>query len=101
MQDDGGTIAIGMLKDRFRALLDTLPMQRADLIPRCIILCCIVHNMYIDNGDFADIVEVVPPPDHPARRFEVDAASKRLGAAKRHRIIQQLARGGNCELVLD
>lgn len=46
--------AIGLLKGRFRSLLDNLPMTRTDLIPRYIIVCCVLHNICISHGDFID-----------------------------------------------
>ncbi|XP_034945948.1 protein ANTAGONIST OF LIKE HETEROCHROMATIN PROTEIN 1-like [Chelonus insularis] len=39
--------AIGMLKGRFRSLLDKLPIKRTDLIPYYIVSCCILHNICI------------------------------------------------------
>jgi len=39
--------AIGLLKGRWRYLLDKLPMTRTNLIPYYIITCCVLHNMFI------------------------------------------------------
>ncbi|KAL6255472.1 hypothetical protein P5V15_013809 [Pogonomyrmex californicus] len=36
---------IDLLKDRFRSILDTLPLYRIDLIFKYIIACCILHNI--------------------------------------------------------
>ncbi|TGZ54742.1 Uncharacterized protein DBV15_12188, partial [Temnothorax longispinosus] len=41
--------AIGLLKGRFRSLLDKLYMR--NLIPKYIIACCVLHNICILNND--------------------------------------------------
>ncbi|XP_066585183.1 putative nuclease HARBI1 [Prorops nasuta] len=51
--------SIGLLKGRFRSILDKLPMRRIDLIPKCIMACCILHNICILNSDLIDIPVVV------------------------------------------
>lgn len=47
--------AIGLLKGRFRSLLDKLHMKRTDLIPQYIIACCVLHNICILNEDIMDV----------------------------------------------
>ncbi|XP_067215666.1 uncharacterized protein [Linepithema humile] len=51
--------AIGLLKGRFRSLLDTLPMRRTDLIPKYIVACCILHNICINHDDYIDVPVIV------------------------------------------
>ncbi|XP_025154758.1 putative nuclease HARBI1 isoform X2 [Harpegnathos saltator] len=51
--------SIGLLKGRFRSLLDTLPMYRSDLIPKYIIACCILHNICLLQNDTIDIPVIV------------------------------------------
>ncbi|XP_025157514.1 protein ALP1-like [Harpegnathos saltator] len=51
--------AIGLLKGRFRSLLDTLPMRRTDLIPKYIVACCILHNICLLQNDHMDIPVIV------------------------------------------
>lgn len=51
--------AIGLLKGRFRSLLDTLPMKRTDLIPKYIVACCILHNICLIKDDYIDIPIIV------------------------------------------
>ncbi|XP_039306037.1 protein ANTAGONIST OF LIKE HETEROCHROMATIN PROTEIN 1-like [Solenopsis invicta] len=51
--------AIGLLKGRFRSLLDKLPMTRTDLIPKYIVACCILHNICLNRNDFLDIPVIV------------------------------------------
>ena len=43
--------SIGLLKGRWRCLLDKLPMKRIDLIPRYIIACCVLHNICLLRRD--------------------------------------------------
>lgn len=50
---------IGLLKGRFRSLLDTLPMRRTDLIPKYVCACCILHNICIIRNDYIDIPIIV------------------------------------------
>lgn len=51
--------AIGLLKGRFRSLLDTLPMRRTDLIPKYIVACCILHNICLIQNDHMDVPIIV------------------------------------------
>lgn len=44
--------SLGLLKGR--SILDTLPMQRTDLIPKYIITYCILHNICILNNDIIE-----------------------------------------------
>ncbi|CAL1682526.1 unnamed protein product [Lasius platythorax] len=46
---------IGLLKVRFRILLDKLPMKRTDLIPKYIMACCVLHNICILKNDMIEI----------------------------------------------
>lgn len=47
--------SIGLLKGRFRILLDRLPMRRIDLIPKYIMACCVLHNICIMRNDMIEI----------------------------------------------
>ncbi|XP_011688388.1 PREDICTED: putative nuclease HARBI1 [Wasmannia auropunctata] len=38
--------SIGLLKGRFRILLDKLHVKRTDLIPNYIMACCVLHNLF-------------------------------------------------------
>lgn len=51
--------AIGLLKGRFRSLLDKLHMRRIDLIPKYIIACCVLHNICILHEDIIDVPVIV------------------------------------------
>lgn len=46
--------SLGLLKGRFRSVLDTLPMRRTDLIPKYIIVCCILHNICLLKNELID-----------------------------------------------
>jgi len=55
--------SFGLLKGRLRSLLTTLAMERVALIPKCIIACCVLHNIcLLKNDDFASTV--VPEAVH-------------------------------------
>ncbi|XP_066599956.1 putative nuclease HARBI1 [Prorops nasuta] len=43
--------SIGLLKGRFRSILDTLPMKRTDIVPKYIMACCILHNICLLKND--------------------------------------------------
>lgn len=51
--------SIGLLKGRFRILLDRLPMRRIDLIPKYIMACCVLHNICIMRNDMIEIPIIV------------------------------------------
>ncbi|XP_067210373.1 putative nuclease HARBI1 [Linepithema humile] len=46
--------SIGLLKGRFRSILDTLPLYKTKLIPKYIIACCILHNICLLHDDIID-----------------------------------------------
>jgi len=51
--------SIGLLKARFRILLDKLPMKRIDLIPNYIMACCVLHNICLMKNDMIEIPIIV------------------------------------------
>src|SRR5436190_18983820 len=55
--------SFGLLKGRFRSILDTLPMRRTDLIPKYIIACCILHNICILQNDMINIPIIINEPN--------------------------------------
>ncbi|KAJ8914350.1 hypothetical protein NQ315_011338 [Exocentrus adspersus] len=80
--------AIGLLKCRFRSLLDKLYMTRTDLIPYTILACCILHNICIDLNDFIEVPLVLTrnedvQGDNPTVR-------RRLAERKRQHIMENL-----------
>lgn len=52
--------SFGLLKGRFRSLLTLLDMERVDLIPKFIIVCCVLHNKCLLNNEFSSVVETLP-----------------------------------------
>ncbi|XP_018404866.1 PREDICTED: putative nuclease HARBI1 [Cyphomyrmex costatus] len=52
--------SIGLLKGRWRYLLDKLPMRRTDLIPYYIIACCILHNICLLQRDEIEYPIILP-----------------------------------------
>lgn len=51
--------SIGLLKARFRILLDKLPMRKIDLIPNYIMACCVLHNICLMRNDMIEIPIIV------------------------------------------
>lgn len=51
--------SLGLLKGRFRSMLDRLPKTRTDLIPKYIIACYILHNICVLQKDFINIPIIV------------------------------------------
>ncbi|XP_071572853.1 putative nuclease HARBI1 [Temnothorax nylanderi] len=79
--------AFGLLKVRFRILLDCLPLTDITKIPQFIIACCVMHNICILQNDNVDVVvcfnnENVAPG--------VIAADADFGNQKRTRIMNEL-----------
>lgn len=82
--------AIGLLKGRFRSLLDKLYMKRTDLIPQYVIACCVLHNICILHKDFIDVVinetDNIPAIAH---QVEINAQDKE-GVEKRNALTYML-----------
>lgn len=58
--------AFGLLKIRFRILLDCLPLTNIRHIPEFIIACCVLHNGCMLNNDLFDVVALPEQGDpHP------------------------------------
>ncbi|XP_066585423.1 putative nuclease HARBI1 [Prorops nasuta] len=77
--------SLGLLKGRFRSILDKLPMTRTELIPKYVIACCILHNICIIKKDLINIPIIVDPPTceeqlpnaHTLSQQKKDAITKR------------------------
>ena len=86
--------AFGMLKGRFRQLME-VDMHNIDKISKFIISCCVLHNLCIDNDDDFDfLVELEPEhninePNNEVRG-EQEALLRRLGEMKRNKLLQEL-----------
>lgn len=81
--------AFGLLKGRWRCLLDKLAMHRVDLVPNVVLACCILHNICLMKNDelAALAVEVTRNQTRNDRLVGVDAEA---GKAKRDLICSQL-----------
>ncbi|XP_020299186.1 putative nuclease HARBI1 [Pseudomyrmex gracilis] len=84
--------SLGLLKGRFRSILDTLPMQRTDLIPKYIVACCILHNICLLHNDMIDIPVIVNDNINIAQEAEIleNNAAKREGSTKIKSVISNL-----------
>lgn len=79
--------AIGLLKGRFRSLLDTFPAHRTDLLPKYIIACCILHNICLLQNDIIDIPIIANEADDIERARIVNENVNQEGVNKRNAII--------------
>lgn len=83
--------AIGLLKGRWRYLLDKLPMTRTNLIPYYIITCCVLHNICLLRNDDIEISIIVPEILHDMEPLDIPNALKEEGNIKRNRLINIIA----------
>jgi len=81
--------SIGLLKLRFRSLLDKLPMTRIDLIPRYIIACCVLHNICLIKKDFIDLPLAVNVQEN-ILQGNINLPSRQEGVRKHNIIINML-----------
>jgi len=83
--------SLALLKGRFRSILDTLPIQRTDLIPKYIIACCILHNICLLHGDMIDIPVIINKTSTVQEsQILEDNAAQREGIDKRNAIMYLL-----------
>lgn len=68
--------SLGLLKGRFRSILDNLPMTRIDLIPKYIVACCIMHNICLLHNDMIDISIIINAPQYVLNHNDVDIQRK-------------------------
>ncbi|XP_024883801.1 putative nuclease HARBI1 [Temnothorax curvispinosus] len=80
--------AIGLLKGRWRYLLDKLPMTRTDLIPYYIVSCCVLHNFCLLNNDAIEIPVIIPDMLHEIEPLAVSNELKEEGNLKRNRLME-------------
>lgn len=81
--------SLGLLKGRFRSILDTLPMYRTDLIPKYIIACCILHNICLLQDDIIDIPVIIN--EHNCVQIEPLEDTQGEGIDKRNAIMYMLS----------
>lgn len=82
--------SIGLLKGRWRYLLDKLPMTKTNLIPYYIITCCILHNIYLLQNDRIEI-PIVPEISHGMQPIGISNNLKEEGNIKRNGLMQIIA----------
>lgn len=86
--------SIGLLKGRWRCLLDKLPMRRTDLIPRYIIACCVLHNLCLLNNDEIDIPILIEDQRNMLQELhplDVNADARHEGVVKRENLTRLLS----------
>lgn len=83
--------AIGLLKGRWRYILDKLPMRRIDLIPYYIIACCILHNICLMQGDEIEYPVILPNEIEDAGLLTITPEQQQEGIIKREQIKNSLA----------
>lgn len=83
---------IGLLKGRFRSLLDILPMRRTDLIPKYICACCILHNICLIRNDYIDDIPIIVQPNEPVQNEieNIPEIIREEGIEKRNAIVYHL-----------
>ncbi|XP_071578693.1 uncharacterized protein [Temnothorax nylanderi] len=80
--------AIGLLKGRWRYLLDKLPMTRTDLVPYYIVSCCILHNICLLKNDAIEIPIVVNDIQNEMEPMAITNELKQEGNIKRNRLME-------------
>ncbi|XP_012537579.3 putative nuclease HARBI1 [Monomorium pharaonis] len=78
--------AFGLLKVRFRILLDCLPLTDVKKIPQVILACCVLHNICMLRND--EFPVVIYPEENAVP--DVIRAEAELGNIKRNRIMYDL-----------
>ena len=82
--------AIGLLKNRWRSLLDKLPMTTTRLVAEYIIAFCVLHNICILQNDLMEFPLVVDN-DLPDPIDDDNALNAQEGQRKRLVIMNQLS----------
>lgn len=80
--------AIGLLKGRWRYLLDKLPMTRTALVPYYIVTCCVLHNICLLKNDDFEIPIVVHDMLHIMEPLAISNELKEEGNIKRNRLME-------------
>jgi len=83
--------SIGLLKERWRYLLDKLPMTRTNLIPYYIITCCVLHNLCLLRNDHIEVPIIVPEILYEMQPLHIPIILKEEGEVKRNRLMEIIA----------
>lgn len=79
----------GLLKGRFRSLLEKLPFTRTDLIPYYVLACCVLHNICLSMGDLVD-TPIILDENLPMEPLDIINNDLRMaGLQKRERIYRE------------
>lgn len=57
--------AFGLLKNRFRRILNCCPLTDMEFIPKYVLACCVLHNMCLMKNDLIDIEVINAENVHP------------------------------------
>lgn len=84
--------AIGLLKLRWRYLLDKLPMTRTGIIPYYILCCCVLHNICLKLDDDFEYEVFIPDDDanNEIEPLDVPNHVQQQGRDKRDTILELL-----------
>lgn len=77
----------GLLKIRFRILLDCLPLLNIKKVPETVLACCVLHNICMLQHDEFPIV-VCPNVENAVPNVIENATQ--LGNIKRNRVMREL-----------
>ncbi|XP_066583781.1 uncharacterized protein [Prorops nasuta] len=86
----------GLLKGRFRSILNKLRMTRTDLIPRYVIAYCILHNICILRNDMMDNIPILINED--IRRENTMVLQEGVLRSKAERLVLPLTEAGYVSL---
>lgn len=79
--------SIGLLKMRWRILLDKCHLKRIEWVPFYTVACCTLHNICLKPRNALLVVPIIPPDvDDYGGYLEPTRHVKRLGRQKRDRI---------------
>lgn len=82
--------SIGLLKGRWRLLLDKIPLRRTDLIPYYIMAACVLHNVCLKLEDTFEYPIIVPDTHDTDEPLEVSNAEKIAGSIKRDNLCNSM-----------
>jgi len=81
--------AFGILKMRFRILLDCVGPTEIKRIPELVIACCVLHNLCLMHNDIMDIMVIGKNENqNQNQELEIDMRNERI--LKRNEIMNRL-----------
>ncbi|XP_066590826.1 putative nuclease HARBI1 [Prorops nasuta] len=82
--------SIGLLKGRFRTLLDRLPMTRTDLILKHIMACCVLHNVCLLKNDLIVESIIIDTQERHQENNDIPTILRMQGIQKRNEVANSL-----------